>query len=106
MSCRLKAKGFRLAYQEAAAFGKPSIGLDIECIRESIFQDDTGVLVSLDEDGALSDAVVGLLSNTDRRTRMGDAARRRVETELNWDQIAKGFRDILQEITSAKGGKQ
>lgn len=52
------------------------------------FLGDTGVLVEAGDVEAMSDAIAALLSEPERRKRLGEAARRRVWAEFNWERLS------------------
>jgi glycosyltransferase involved in cell wall biosynthesis len=80
-------EGFGLVYLEAMRAGKPCIaahGAADEIIRQGI----DGLIVDAGSRDDLAAAVVRLFSNSEERTRMGAAARARVNTYFAEDQFA------------------
>jgi glycosyltransferase involved in cell wall biosynthesis len=76
-----EGEGFGIVYAEAGAFGVPSIastagGGASELVRDGV----TGLCVPPDDDGALAEAMVSLLTDRELRNRLGQAARDRVLT--------------------------
>ncbi len=88
-----------LSVLEAMAAGRPVVASAIGPIEENL-PPAAGVLVPPRDDGALADAVVGLLSDRERRRAMGRAGRRFVERERRWRQMAEltleAYRDFAR----------
>ncbi len=72
---------------EAMAFGLPCIGVDSDAIAEIIVAGQTGLVVPPENANALADAIARVLQDPALRQSMGQAARRRVETELSWSAV-------------------
>jgi len=83
-------EGFGLVFAEAAASAKPSIAGDSGGAREAVLHGETGLLVNARDTDALAEALITLLTDTPLRERMGNAARARVELELNWQRFTVG----------------
>ncbi|MFA6710282.1 MAG: glycosyltransferase family 4 protein [Candidatus Methanomethylophilaceae archaeon] len=85
-----------LAAIELMSYGRPLICSDVNGLPETV--GDGGVVVPPKDAGALSDAINSLLSDDERRTSLGDSARRRAES-YNWDveipKIEKVYEDVL-----------
>jgi glycosyltransferase involved in cell wall biosynthesis len=58
----------------------------------------TGLLVPPDDVVALSNAIGDLLSDPSRRSQMGAAARRRVETQFSVDRMIEGYEAALRQV--------
>lgn len=76
---------------EAMAAAKPVVASAVGGIPLVIENDRTGVLVPQRDPQALADALRKLLLDETLRTRLGAEARKRVQVELNWDQVAHIF---------------
>ena len=77
-------EGFGTVFLEAAAFGRPSIAPRNVPESGAVLDGETGLLVDPDDVGALAEAAVRLLSDPVEARRLGDNARRRVETAFAW----------------------
>lgn len=97
------AEGFGLAFLEAAAAGVPGVGSDFGGIPDAIAEGETGLLAPPRDPEALAEAVVRLLSDADRRARMGAAARERVEREFTWRHVAERFLTELEHVAPGSG---
>lgn len=88
-------EGFGIVFLEASASGLPVIagrsGGAVEAVRDGV----TGLLVPPDSAEALATAVLSLLKDAQKRQQMGQAGRQWVESEMNWDQTAQRFMDLL-----------
>lgn len=79
-------EGFGIVFLEAAATGKPSIGGNSGGVPEAVVDGVTGLLVDGTDAAAVAEAIRRLAISADERTRMGEAARRRVRVEFTWEQ--------------------
>jgi len=103
------AEGLGLAYMEAAACGKPSVGTRFGGIPDAIAEGETGLLVDTDDAAGLAEAVAGLLADPARAAALGEAARARVLDEFTWDRVAARFIEQVERINvpaDAAGGAQ
>jgi glycosyltransferase involved in cell wall biosynthesis len=88
------AEGWCLVVMEAAAVGTPSAALAVGGLTESIVDGRTGVLA---QDGPeLTAAVRALLADSERRERLGVAARARAAT-FTWERAATRVMGVLEE---------
>jgi len=77
------SEGLGLAILEAMACEKPVIGTRVSGIREVISEGESGLLVSPKDPVGLSEAIVGLLLDSERAVRLGAAARDRVRLHFS-----------------------
>ena len=82
-------EGFGLPPAEAQACGKPVVAFSNCALPEVILDGVTGILVPPRDSKALGEAIIELLQNEDKRIKMGEAARKRVENLFQWDKIAE-----------------
>jgi starch synthase len=82
---RYEPYGFSLL--EAMALGLPCVAAHGVAAHEIVVAGETGVVVPPDDPEALHDALAHLLENPAEAAAMGQAGRKRVETELNWDRV-------------------
>jgi len=78
---------FPLAVLEGMAASLPVIASRVDGIAEQVTEQ-TGVLVAPDDPAALAEAIAALAADPGRRRRLGEAARRRVETEFTLERQA------------------
>jgi phosphatidylinositol alpha-1,6-mannosyltransferase len=81
-------EGFGIAFLEANACGKPVIGARSGGIPDAVLDGKTGLLVEPDDEAALADALLRLLTDASLAAWLGQNGRRRVETEASWDHVA------------------
>jgi glycosyltransferase involved in cell wall biosynthesis len=91
---------FGLVYLEAMAMQLPVVALRSGGAPEVIEDGRTGLLSEPGDIEGLSDHIVTLLRNPDRRLGMGAHGRRRVETRYTAVQMARGVADVYRFVTS------
>lgn len=69
-------EGLPIAIVEAMALGLPCIATNINAVPEAISNGDNGLLVSPNDPTALAEAIADLLKDSEKRKRLGAAARR------------------------------
>lgn len=73
-------EGFGLTTAQAMATGVPVIASDLPALRTVV--GDAGLTVPRENPNALADAIVGLLTSSERRAELGAAGRRRIESRF------------------------
>ena len=86
---------------EYMAFGKPIVAFDMTETRVS--GGEAGVYVSQHDADGLADAVVELADDPDRRARLGQAGRRRIEDELAWEHQARSLLGAYRQTLNGRG---
>jgi len=86
-------EGWGTVVMEAAAAGVPTVGYDVEGVRDSVDPGVTGILAA-DDDGFV-DAWVRLGTDAAARARMSDAARARAAT-FTWPRALDQFETVLR----------
>jgi phosphatidylinositol alpha-1,6-mannosyltransferase len=94
MPCRdrwggLEAEGYGIVFLEAAACGVPAVAGRSGGSAEAVLDGETGFVVPPRDVGAVRDALARVLADGELRARLGAAARRRMETELAYDHLAR-----------------
>lgn len=82
-------EGFGLVILEAAACGKPSVGLFSGGLSDAIANGTTGFLIRRENVEEVATAVIKLLSDKQLRSAMGYEAFKRVINGFTWDLVAK-----------------
>jgi glycosyltransferase involved in cell wall biosynthesis len=72
---------------EAAAFGRPLIATDVPGCRDIVLHEKTGLLVPVDDPGALAAAILRLVRSAPQRVLYGVAARRLVDERFAADLV-------------------
>ena len=84
---------------ELLAGGVPVVADAVGQNAEYILDNETGLLVSPEDDAAFAEAVLRLLGDADLRSRLGEAAARRVQAQFAWPELVpKIERAYLQEL--------
>lgn len=89
----LSVEGFGLVYLEAAAHGLPVIAHAVGGVREAVVPDETGLLVSPDDPGALTAAFARLIADPALRRRLGEAGRTWAQRH-DWRESARRLFDL------------
>jgi phosphatidylinositol alpha-1,6-mannosyltransferase len=101
MLCRtrwlgLEQEGYGVVFNEAAACGVAALAGRSGGSDEAVLDGETGVVVERAGDLHLvTEALRGLLADGERRSALGEAARRRAEAELSYDQLARRLGEAL-----------
>jgi glycosyltransferase involved in cell wall biosynthesis len=94
--------GIPVSLMEAMALGKPCVSTFVAGIPELIQDGETGLLVPERDEKALADAIMRLLLDPGLRVRLGQAARKKIETDFNLSMNAKKlaclFKDSLMTL--------
>ncbi len=92
--CPSLFEGWGMVCMEAAARGLPVIASDAPGLRESVVHEETGLLFPSSDHQALSEAIVGLLEDSETREQMGEAGRRWAELHT-WEGAASRFASVI-----------
>ena len=101
MLCRsrwggLEQEGFGIVFAEAAACGVASLAGRSGGSADAVVHGETGIIVESPGDvDAVSQALIGLLDDDAARRAMGDAARRRMLAEFDYDAMARRVAEVL-----------
>jgi glycosyltransferase involved in cell wall biosynthesis len=98
-------EGYGIVYAEALAHGLPIIACDVGPLPELIGEV-AALLVSPDDVKALSEALDQLLGDSALRSRMSEAAYRRAEGLLSWEDTTAGFLGVLRETQVLRSARQ
>ena len=90
-----RQEGFGLVYAEAMWHGLPCIGSTRDAAREVIEAGETGFLVPFGDVEAIGAAIADLLSDEERRDRMGEVARRRARERFGYASFRTALRAAL-----------
>jgi len=100
----INAEGFGISFLEAAASGIPIVAGDSGGVRSAVSDGENGIVVPPQDVNAAVEALRSLLSDKDRRTEMGAAGRRLVETRFNWDRVASDTREFTRSVIEVPRG--
>jgi glycosyltransferase involved in cell wall biosynthesis len=100
---RKAAEGLPNALVEAGAASRAVVASRTAGIPEVIEDGETGLLVEPEGRGELKSAIAALISDEARRTAMGVAARRLVESRFSWSRHADEMLDIYESVVRRSG---
>jgi glycosyltransferase involved in cell wall biosynthesis len=95
-------EGMPNAVLEAMASGLPVIASRISGNEELVQHEKTGLLVESENVDALESALRSLFENPSLRKSMGMAARQRVEKSFGWENTARQYEALLENISSKR----
>jgi phosphatidylinositol alpha-1,6-mannosyltransferase len=100
MPCRtrgggLDVEGLGIVFLEASACGLPVVAGDSGGAPEAVLAEQTGVVVDGRDTDELSSAIIRLLDDPSLRARWGEAGRRWVRTDWNWQSAADKLAALL-----------
>ncbi len=101
-------EGFPRSPMEASAMGLPCIMTDIRGGRQVVEDGVTGIMVPAKDAKALTDALLTLLGDADKRARMGKAARekalREFDEQVVFRTICKRYEVLVRELLGEASG--
>jgi glycosyltransferase involved in cell wall biosynthesis len=90
-------EAFGIALLEAMASELPVVVTDRAALAAALRDADAGVVVKSDA-GSLSEALVLLLGDADRRSELGRRARHLVESRFSWTESAQRFAKLYEAV--------
>jgi glycosyltransferase involved in cell wall biosynthesis len=93
-------EGLPVSLLEAAACGRPLIATDAPGCREIVIEDQTGLLVPIENPTALAQAILRLAESPELRARYGKAARQRVVDKLSARIIGSSIVRLYDDLTA------
>jgi glycosyltransferase involved in cell wall biosynthesis len=91
-------EGLPMTVLEAMAASKPVIATRVGAIGSVIQDGENGLLVAPKDSEGLQNAIAGLLSDPDRRRRLGDQAHAWVSQNYTSEAMARKYRDMYEEV--------
>ncbi len=95
-------ESFGIVLLEAMAAGRPVVASDIPGYRSVVVPDVNGVLVPPDDSGALAEALVALVEDTERRRDLATRGRARA-LEFAWPRVTERIEAVYREVLARKG---
>lgn len=95
-------EGWGTVVMEAAAAGVPTVGFDVEGVRDSVDAGVSGILAA--DDAAFAEAWATLGTDTALRARMADAARARAAT-FTWPRALDEFEVVVDRALARAAGR-
>lgn len=97
------AEGLPIVALEAMAMGTPVVGSSTAGIPEAVVHGVTGLLGPAGDEAALARNLLAMLSDPERRTAMGDAARRRVLERFDLARQTAALEDVYDAARAVHG---
>ena len=85
---------FGLVAIEAMACGTPVVASDVGGLQFTVLPEETGLLAPPKDEIAFGQAIDRILTNPEWRNKLGEAARRIVESNFSWDGVAYQLSDL------------
>jgi len=95
----LGGESFGMVLTRAYACATPVIASDIDGYRE-VMTREAAVSFPAGDEGALADAVVGLLGDEPRRAALGEGARRLAIERYSWEDVARRLHEIYEAVAA------
>ena len=92
------SEGIPVTVIEAMAAGLPVVSTDVGGVAEIVLAQQTGMLATAGDDGALADAILRLAEDPDLRREMGRQGRRRAEKVFSQKQMHAAYRKCYREM--------
>lgn len=103
----IQQEGQPLTVLEAMSEGLPVIATDRGCLRETVLDGVTGLIVSPNAPEAIAEKIVALIRDPHLRERMAAAGRKRFEAHYTQDRFVRRLEKVLIEtLNSASGYKR
>lgn len=96
----INVEGFGISFLEASSSRLPVVAGDSGGVRSAVRDGETGIVVPPGDAAAIAAAIGDLLRDEGKRSALGSAGRRAVETHFNWDRVARDTREFTLSVTT------
>ena len=96
------SEGFSNTIVEAMAVGKPVVATNVGGNPEIVLNDETGYLVRPRDGKAIAEKIISLIQDSETRSAMGEAARKRVEMYFTIEKMAKDYEEFYAGLTGSE----
>ena len=99
-------EGCPMVLLEAMALQRPVVATDFGGVREIVVNEETGLVVALEDSEAFAGAVLRLLAADAERARMGAAGRQRVEQCFNAGDMLAAYARLYRNLVHEHGARE
>lgn len=93
-----RSESFGVAAVEASAVGLPVVASNVGGIPEVVLHEQTGILVPSDDPKSLAEAVMRLASDAELRKKMGEAGRKHVIDNFEWQECVSQMDELYRKL--------
>ena len=94
-------EGWGLVVTESNAMGTPAVAYNVPGLRDSVIDEETGILVKENSPSDLASSAVSLLKDTSRLNRLSSNALS-FSKQFNWNNTASEFDKIIKSVSQSK----
>jgi phosphatidylinositol alpha-1,6-mannosyltransferase len=98
LSLKDDVEGFGVVVLEAAAAGIPAVATRVGGISDAIEDRRSGILVEPGNYEQLAQSVIELLTDEEKRQRLGNYAKSRARKKFSWDKIIPVYESVLSDL--------
>ena len=91
-------ESFGIAFAEAMAMERPIVATHVDGIPEVVKDGETGILVRPRDPEGLANAICTLLADSELRTQMGRAGRRRVKAKFTVEEMVHHYDELFEDL--------
>ena len=99
-----RLEGLPSVVLQAGMMARPVVATRVSGLSEVVLHQETGLLIEPEDGNSLAEAIAWLLDHPESATRMGQAARRRVQEVFSWEQCVTAYDDLWRRLTTARRG--
>lgn len=92
-------EGLGLVVLEAMSVGLPVVASDLQVLRETVVDNDSGILWPVHDEEGMAQQILELLADPDKRQAMGAAGRRVVEAKFSLDASAERLCQVYEGLS-------
>jgi glycosyltransferase involved in cell wall biosynthesis len=95
-----------IAITEGMAFGKPAVVTNVGGVEEMVVQQETGLVVPMNDPAALADGILRLLRDPELARRLGAAARQRYQQSYRPEVMTRALEGLFLDVLEQKRAPQ
>jgi glycosyltransferase involved in cell wall biosynthesis len=94
----IEREGLARAVIEAMVYGTPPIVTNVGGLKELVVHNQSGIIVPKKDDKAIADAILDLFHNPDKKKRLGQNARQRIQNHFNSRKTVKETKRLFEAL--------